>query len=84
MKPLGVARQIGQLAPPLQWEPFWGTVQAVNAGPPKTVNVAIRGASGTVTSRYDSNYTPTVGDTVYGFKVSGEGGPDYLVEGKTA
>lgn len=82
MRPNVLARQLA--APPITFEGFWGQVTAVNAGPPKTVTVTVNGSTGTHSARYDSAYTPTVGDTVYGRVMFGPRGPDYLVEGKTA
>lgn len=43
----------------------WGTVAAVHAGPPKTVDVTLNGSSAATTGiRYQSGYAPTVGDYV--------------------
>ena len=70
----------GTIAHPFQW----GTVSAVHAGPPKTVDVMLDGATTATTGlRYDSNYTPTVNDYVYVFRGTG-GLSDRFVGGKLA
>jgi len=48
---------------------WWGKVTVVNAGPPKTVTVAVNGSSTTISVRYSASYgaqTPAVGDVVFG------------------
>lgn len=47
----------------------WGTVTAIDAGPPSTLTVKLLGSSTTVSRiRYLSGYFPTVGDEVVGKK----------------
>ena len=49
---------------------WWGTVTAVNAGPPKTVTVLIDGNTIATTCRYSASYdthTPAVNDVLFGF-----------------
>jgi exosome complex RNA-binding protein Rrp4 len=45
---------------------WWGTVTAINTGPPKTVTVTVNGTRSSTVCRYLSSYTPTVGDVVVG------------------
>lgn len=47
---------------------WWGTVTAVNTGPPKTVTVNMNGGP-TIAVRYSAAYgshTPAIGDVVFG------------------
>ena len=82
MKNLELAKRM--VAPPETFKGFWGVIASHTTGPNR-VTVRIAGCATAIgPCLYDSAYTPTVGDTVYGRMTTGPSGPDYLVEGKTA
>lgn len=72
----------------------FGVVNAVNAGPPPTVDVYLDGAQNTTQTSgtanltkgiaYLASYVPTVGDTVFVYRGSGNSSSDRMVLGKAA
>lgn len=77
-----LADQLTQLTPDpaTNVRGFWATVTGITSSP-NGVIIKISSSGATIYGvRYDSKYTPTVNDTVYGRIV----GTDFLVEGKLA
>ena len=63
----------------------WGVVVALNAGPPRTLNVKLSGSSSTVSgARFAAGYgagtAPAINDVVYGRMY----GTDLIIEDKLA